>query len=181
MRALLRTLADPGDTAREELRRAGVLVQAANAAAVRYCDAVAAARAADQEEAARLFADGDRELDRGHQVLRHAVDALATALPQHLAHEERDALPLLDQVLTAKEWRGFVTDQRRKTGIRGAAQMFPWLLDSAPAEQVQAVLNTLPPPLRLVYRRIWRPRYERHDHWELPSSAVTGESGPAGT
>jgi iron-sulfur cluster repair protein YtfE (RIC family) len=113
--------------------------------------------------------DAFADRDHGHQVLRHAVDALATALPQHLAHEERDALPLMGQVLTAQEWRGFTADQRRKTGIRGAAQMFPWMLDSMPAEQVQAVLRTLPPPLRVVYRRIWQPRYARHDHWEPPA------------
>jgi len=60
----------------------------------------------------------------------------------------------MGQVLTAREWRGFTAGQRRKNGIRGAAQMFPWLLDGVPAEQVRAVLSTLPPPLRVVYRRI---------------------------
>jgi iron-sulfur cluster repair protein YtfE (RIC family) len=110
--------------------------------------------------------DAFADRDHGHQVLRHAVDALATALPEHLAHEERDALPLMSRVLTAQEWRGFTADQRRATGIRGAAQMFPWLLDTAPPGQVQAVLGTLPPPLRVVYRRIWQPRYAHHDHWE---------------
>jgi hypothetical protein len=74
-------------------------------------------------------------------------------------------------VVAAGEWRGFTADQRRKTSIRGAAQMFPWLLNSAPAEQIQAVLKTLPPPLRVVYRRIWQPRYARHDHWEPSARA----------
>jgi DNA-binding CsgD family transcriptional regulator len=60
--ALLRTLASPGDTTREELRHSGALVQAANAAALRYCDAVAAARAGAHAEASRLFAAGDDEL-----------------------------------------------------------------------------------------------------------------------
>ena len=110
--------------------------------------------------------DAFADRDHGHQWLGYAVDALATELPGHLAHEERDALPLMDQVLTAAEWRGFAADQRRKNGFRGAAQLFPWLLDSASAEQVQAVLKRLPPPLRVVYRRIWQPRYARHGHWE---------------
>jgi hypothetical protein len=94
------------------------------------------------------------------------VDALATELSGHLAHEERDALPLMDQVLTAAEWQTFAADQRRKNGIRGAAQLFPWLLDGAPAERVQAVLKRFPPPLRVVYRRIWWPRHARHNYWE---------------
>jgi hypothetical protein len=42
----------------------------------------------------------------------------------------------------------------------------PWLLDGASAEQAQVVLAELPAPLRVVYRRIWQPRYARHDHWE---------------
>jgi iron-sulfur cluster repair protein YtfE (RIC family) len=104
--------------------------------------------------------------DHGHQRLGDTVDALATELSGHLAHEERDALPLMDQALTAAEWQKFAADQRRKNGIRGAAQLFPWLLDGAPAERVQAVLKRFPPPLRVVYRRIWRPRYARHNHWE---------------
>jgi iron-sulfur cluster repair protein YtfE (RIC family) len=102
----------------------------------------------------------------GHERLGDAVDALATGLSRHLAHEERDTLPLISRSLTQAEWQAFVADQRRKSGIRGAAQLFPWLLDEAPPEQARAVLAGLPAPLRVVYRRIWQPRYARHDHWE---------------
>ena len=104
--------------------------------------------------------------DHGHERLGDAVDALATRLPEHLAHEERDALPLVDRALTAKDWRSFTAQQRRKNGMRGAAQLFPWMLDSASADRTHDVLHTLPPPLRVVYRRVWQPRYTRHDHWE---------------
>jgi len=104
--------------------------------------------------------------DGGHQRLGDTVDALASALYGHLTHEERDVLPLIDQSLTQAEWRAFGNDQRRRTGIRSGAQLFPWLLDEATPEQVKAVLGELPPPLRVVYRRIWQPRYARHDHWE---------------
>jgi hypothetical protein len=104
----------------------------------------------------------------GHDRRRlgDTVDALASALYGHLTHEERDVLPLIDQSLTQAEWRAFGNDQRRRTGIRSGAQLFPWLLDEATPEQVKAVLGELPPPLRVVYRRIWQPRYARHDHWE---------------
>src|SRR6266508_292432 len=103
--------------------------------------------------------------DGGHQRLGDTVDALASALYGHLGHEERDALPLIDQSLTQAEWQAFGNDQRRLIGT-GGAQLFPWLLDEASAEQIQAVLGGLPAPLRVVYRRIWQPRYARHDHWE---------------
>ena len=49
---------------------------------------------------------------------------------------------------------------------RPPADVFPWLLEEASPEQVKAVLAGLPAPLRVVYRRIWQPRYARHDHWK---------------
>jgi iron-sulfur cluster repair protein YtfE (RIC family) len=109
--------------------------------------------------------------DGGHQRLGDTVDALASTLYGHLGHEERDVLPLIDQSLTQAEWQAFGNDQRRRIGIRGAAQFLPWVLDEASAEQVKAVLGGLPPPLRVVYRRIWQPRYARHDHWEPSTPA----------
>jgi iron-sulfur cluster repair protein YtfE (RIC family) len=104
--------------------------------------------------------------DGGHQRLGDTVDALAGELHGHLTHEEREVLPLIDESLTPAEWRAFGNDQRRRIGIRGGAQLFPWLLEEASPEQVKAVLAGLPSPLRVVYRRIWQPRYGRHDHWE---------------
>ena len=102
----------------------------------------------------------------GHERLSDLVDALAGGLSRHLAHEEGETLPLLSRALTAAEWQGFVADQRRKSGIRGAAQLFPWLLDEASPDQARAVLSQLPAPLRVVYRRIWQPRYTGRAHWE---------------
>jgi iron-sulfur cluster repair protein YtfE (RIC family) len=109
--------------------------------------------------------------DGGHQRLGDTVDELASALYGHLGHEERDVLPLIDRSLTQAEWQAFGNDQRRRNGIRRAAQLFPWLLDEASPQQIQAVLAGLPPPLRVVYRRLWQPRYARHDHWEPSTRA----------
>jgi hypothetical protein len=103
--------------------------------------------------------DALADRDQGHQRLADTVGALTAELSGHLAHEERNTLPLMDRSQTPAEWQSFVADQRRNNGIRGAAQFFPWLLDGASAEQTQAVLAGLPTPLRVVYRRIWQPRY----------------------
>jgi iron-sulfur cluster repair protein YtfE (RIC family) len=86
--------------------------------------------------------------DGGHQRLGDTVDQLATELGGHLGHEERDALPLLDQSLTQAEWQAFSDDQRRRMGFGGAAQLFPWLLQEASPQQVKTILAGLPPPLR---------------------------------
>jgi iron-sulfur cluster repair protein YtfE (RIC family) len=107
----------------------------------------------------------------GHQRLGGTVDALASELHRHLRHEERDVLPLIDQSLTPAEWQAFGDDQRRRVGIRGAAQLFPWLMDEAAPDEIKAVLGGLPAPLRVVYRRIWQPRYAHHDHWEPSTPA----------
>jgi iron-sulfur cluster repair protein YtfE (RIC family) len=104
--------------------------------------------------------------DSGHQRLGGTVDALAGELCGHLGHEEREVLPLIDRSLTPAEWQAFGNDQRRRIGIAGAAQLFPWLLDEAAPDEIKAVLGGLPAPMRVVYRRIWQPRYARHDHWE---------------
>jgi iron-sulfur cluster repair protein YtfE (RIC family) len=85
--------------------------------------------------------DALADRDGGHQRLGDTVDALASALYGHLGHEEREVLPLIDQSLTPAEWRAFGNDQRRRTGIRGAAQFLPWVLDEASPEQVRAVLG----------------------------------------
>ena len=93
--------------------------------------------------------------DHGHERLADTVDALTAELSGHLAHEERDTLPLLERSLSQAEWQGFVTDQRRKSGIRGAAQFLPWPLDGTSAERRSgpggaaraAAVKSVPPDL----------------------------------
>jgi hypothetical protein len=97
--------------------------------------------------------------------LADTVDELATALRGHLAHEERDALPLIGNALTAAEWRAMGRQLGRETGLAAGAEFFPWMLDGAPPDQAAAVLVQLPPPLRLVYRVAWKPRYAKVSRW----------------
>jgi hypothetical protein len=97
--------------------------------------------------------------------LADTVGELATALHGHLAHEERDALPLIGTALTAAEWRAVGRRLGRAAGLSGAAEFFPWMLDGAPAGRAAAVRDELPPPLRLAYRVAWRPRYAKVARW----------------
>jgi Hemerythrin HHE cation binding domain len=94
-----------------------------------------------------------------------AVDELATTLHGHLAHEERDALPLIGTALTAREWRAVGMRLGRANGLSGSAEFFAWMLDGVPADEAAAVLTELPPPLRVVYRAVWRPRYAKVSRW----------------
>ena len=53
----------------------------------------------------------------------------------------------------------------RSNGLAVGAEFFAWMLDGAPPERVAAVLTELPPPLRLLYRVVWKPRYTRVSQW----------------
>ena len=104
--------------------------------------------------------EGRRSDDR---AIGDVTDELATSLAAHLAHEERDGLPLIGRALTAAEWRSVGFKIVRKNGLSAGGEMFAWLADGADADQ--AVIGTLPPPARLAYRAIWKPRYQRTQRW----------------
>ena len=93
------------------------------------------------------------------------IGALTTSLTGHLAHEERDGLPLIGLALTSAEWRGVGFAIVRKNGLSAGGEMFAWLADGADPDQAAAAIGTLPPPARLVYRAIWKPRYARTARW----------------
>ena len=97
--------------------------------------------------------------------LADVIDALVTDLTGHLGHEEKDALPLIGTALTSAEWRRIGARIGRSNGVSGGAEFFAWMLDGVPPQRAAAVLGQLPPPLRLLYRAIWRPRYARVSRW----------------
>ncbi len=101
----------------------------------------------------------------GEDRLADVIDVLASTLTAHLAHEERDGLPLIGVALTAAEWRGAGFKIARKNGMASGGEMFAWILDGAGREDAAATLGSLPPPLRLLYRAIWKPRYQKTPRW----------------
>jgi hemerythrin-like domain-containing protein len=128
---------------------------------------------------------------RREDSLADVIDALVTTLTGHLAHEERDGLPLIGVALTAAEWRGVGFKIARRNGLSEGGKMFAWILDGAAAQGVQgdgahsdtaggayshaaargaqvdaaSALRTLPPPLRLLYRTVWKPRFDKTPRW----------------
>jgi hypothetical protein len=140
------------------------------------------ARLADRPDGLRVLQTMEREhagltalLDSVEATLSGPVSSaevlvqarlLGQALGTHCRDEEEQALPLVVALLSAEEWEAFGAEQRRPLGLRGAASFFPWLLDEATDETRQTVLGYLPPPVRLLYRILWRPRYLRGPRWE---------------
>lgn len=117
---------------------------------------------------------------RREDALADVIDALVTTLTGHLAHEERDGLPLIGVALTAAEWRSAGFKIARRNGLSEGGTMFAWILDGAAARgdrapgdpaadaahsDPAAALRTLPPPLRLLYRAVWKPRYNKTPRW----------------
>lgn len=97
--------------------------------------------------------------------LAEGASALATALTAHMAHEEEFALPLVAAHLGVQGWAAFGKTAGKSTGLKGAAELFPWMLDGATAATSKRLLNMLPPPARLLCRALWRPRYARTRRW----------------
>lgn len=101
----------------------------------------------------------DRE--HGPEQVPHRIDDLVGLLRSHLAHEERDAFPLIREVITTQEWHALSTAAVKELSYSEIAQVGPYVVDGATPEQARLVLSELPMPLRLVHRFWWNPRYQR--------------------
>ena len=84
--------------------------------------------------------------------------------------------------LTAAEWRRVGFKMVRRNGMSAGGEMFAWILDGAGPDAGRAAgsdagrsagsdagraaaLGQLPPPLRLLYRAVWKPRYDKTPRW----------------
>jgi iron-sulfur cluster repair protein YtfE (RIC family) len=116
-------------------------------------------------DAAFASASGPAGGHPGHDGLADAVDALTVTITGHLSHEEKDALPLIGTALTAAEWRRVGLKMARHNGLSASGEMFSWLIGTAAPGQAQQIAGTLPPPVRLLYRAVWKPRFEKTERW----------------
>jgi iron-sulfur cluster repair protein YtfE (RIC family) len=89
------------------------------------------------------------------------LDALETLLALHLHDEEQRCFPVIDSVLTIDEFESFGKATAKAIGMRGSAKFFPWIFDGADPVERSAVLSMPPPPVRILCRFAWEPRYER--------------------
>ena len=101
----------------------------------------------------------------GADGLADAVDTLVATLTGHLAHEEKDGLPLIGVALTAAEWRGVGFKIARRNGLSAGGEMFSWMLSSATPDEARTITRQLPPPARVLYKAAWKPRFEKTKRW----------------
>jgi hemerythrin-like domain-containing protein len=109
---------------------------------------------------------------RGGGELTAPVELLSAVVLDHLVHEEREVLPLIEQHLTRAQWRAFLHKERSRRPPRERPEFLTWILDDAGEQDAAAVLAEMPPPARLVYRRVLRPRYDAQHRWQIPGPAT---------
>jgi hypothetical protein len=148
------------DAMEEEHQRIDPLLAAVDAAFTERDGASASAASASAPAAGRPGDDGP-----GVDRLADVIDVLASTLTGHLGHEERDGLPLIGMALTAAEWRAVGRKIARQGGLASGAEMFAWILDGADRQHASATLSQLPPPARLIYRAVWKPRFQKTPRW----------------
>ncbi|GLY75218.1 hemerythrin domain-containing protein [Actinoallomurus iriomotensis] len=102
--------------------------------------------------------------------LAQRVETLAAVLDRHLEHEEDEALPLIQEVMTPADWKEFGRAMARRQGVKGAAAYVPWITDGIPRADRRRFLSHLPAPVRAVNRLAWTPRYRRRRLWNPPGS-----------
>jgi hemerythrin-like domain-containing protein len=126
------------------------------------------AMVAEHQQIPPALADVDAALRRGGE-LAGPVGHLSAVVVDHLAHEEREVLPLIEQHLTRAQWRAFLHKERARRSPRERPEFLAWILDDASQQDAAAVLTEMPPPARLIYRRVLRPRYDAQHRWQIPN------------
>lgn len=83
------------------------------------------------------------------------------SLSRHLAHEETDAIALIQRVMTDAEWKRLENDHFKATPPpRLILVMVPWMVAQLPDRDRDRLLATFPAPMRLLHR-LGRRRFER--------------------
>lgn len=106
-------------------------------------------------------------LTTGAADLPARVEELRAVLDKHLTHEEEETLPLIQSVMTPKDWRGFRGAMARKQRISGASVWIPWITDGMSPADSQKFLARMPPPLRVLNKLSWEGRYRNRNLWSF--------------
>ncbi|NEK57563.1 hemerythrin domain-containing protein [Geodermatophilus sabuli] len=83
-------------------------------------------------------------------------------LTRHLAHEETDALPLLQAHLPEAEWAASERAAQKSFGLRDVAFLVPWAATGLTPEARDRAFATAGPTFRLAYR-LTRRRHARRE------------------
>jgi hypothetical protein len=101
---------------------------------------------------------GDRSLPLAERaaVLRD----LHERLNAHLDREEALAVPLIRSHITVAEWEALGKRAAKETG-RKIPKVYGWYASAVDEQRVTEALQSVPPPVRVLFRLFWRPAYNR--------------------
>ena len=91
---------------------------------------------------------------------RH-LQALHELLNDHLDEEERVAVPLIREHITAEEWAEDGRKVQESMDRRKLPLIFGWLASASTPEQQEAALREVPLVLRVLFRTVWGPAYAK--------------------
>ncbi len=109
-------------------------------------------------------------LDRWQAEARPAVteevaaglDALRTALLEHLDEEEREILPLAARHITPQEWAQLGEHGAADTPKKHLPILFGALAEEATPEELRQILTVVPWPVRILARTVFARQYDRY-------------------
>ena len=96
------------------------------------------------------------------EPLLEALDGVNAALAVHLPDEEATIVPVMEKVITQDEVEWFSEHGRKATPKGQTWNSLGLILASQPDGGDSWMRKTLPGPVRLVWRWVGRPRYEKH-------------------
>jgi hypothetical protein len=100
--------------------------------------------------------------DAHRNALDLRVSALCEAIGDHLAHEEREALPLVQRVMTTEQYATVEKAVERAYPVRMVPTLIPWVCHRLPEPALEAMLTSAGRPYRLL-RQLMAGRFERRE------------------
>jgi hemerythrin-like domain-containing protein len=96
------------------------------------------------------------------RALAVRVCAARELLRRHLAHEESEAIAILQRVLTPEQWGEIETQIGKRTTLRYAVQVVPWVAHCIPREVLDRVFRDLDAGFRVIWL-VTRRRFARRE------------------
>ena len=95
-------------------------------------------------------------------ALATALDALLPVLREHLAAEEKQVVPLMEQYITAAEWNEIVEKEAADVDPATVVLGFGMLMYEGDPEVVDAAIATMPEQVRPVIREVAAQAFAEH-------------------
>lgn len=96
------------------------------------------------------------------RALAVRVCAARELLRRHLAHEESEAIAILQRLLTPEQWGEIETQIGKHTTLRYAARVVPWVAHCIPREVLDRVFRDLDAGFRVIWL-VTRRRFARRE------------------